>query len=43
MTSAEGLAEAKANPWRVEAVALASASLCALGDAALEGGDLPGA
>jgi len=41
--AAEGLAEAKANPWRVEAVALASASLCALGRAALEGGDLPGA
>ncbi len=41
--AAEGLAEAKANPWRVEAVALASTSLCALGHAARDGGDLPGA
>ncbi|BDU72817.1 serine/threonine-protein kinase [Mesoterricola silvestris] len=41
--AAEGLAEAKANPWRVEASALACASLGTLGQAAMEGGDFPGA
>lgn len=41
--AAEALADAQVNPWRTEAVALASASLCALGQLAQDGGDIPGA